>query len=478
MDHPPPSPASPGAIALQLTYVLALVLANGFFVAAEFALVSVRQTRIEQLAAEGNTSAELVKRALHEMDRHIAAAQVGITVVSLLLGSYGEKVLEPLLYRFAAFVGMPPVLFGITRVTVAFILAYLVMTALHVIIGEQLPKTAAIQKADSAALLIVRPMTWFTLLCTPLVWILTISVNFLLKLTGLEAGAGHAQVHSPEELDLLFRQSHEGGELNKTEFEILHRVVRFSDTSAREVMVPRVEMDALPIEVSRRALLDYMHGQPHTRVPVYHGSLDDVVGIAHLKDLVRFEAASLNGSAADGSVDGRDGAVDVEEVVNLMEKGLVRETVRVPETITIDRLLIEFKKHRQQMAIVIDEYGGTAGLVTMGDLLEQVFGDVHDEFDQPEPEIFTRADGRVQILGRVLIDEVNERFGLGFRSDEVDTMGGLVFNALARRAIVGDEVNINGALLRVESVDRLRITALSMQLPAGAATDDEDRTPS
>src|SRR5687768_7505358 len=213
-------------------------------------------------------------------------------------------------------------------------------------------------------MLIVRPMMWFTWICTPLVWMLNHSVNFLLKLLGLHVAEGHAQVHSPEELDLLFAQSHDAGELTKTEFEILHRVVRFSDLTAREIMVPRVEMKALPVSMKRAELIAYINDEPHTRVAVYHGSLDEIVGIAHLKDLLKLAGLT---TPPEGEV-----------ALNLMP--IVRDAPRVPETITIDRLLVDFKKRRQQMAIVIDEFGGTSGIVTMGDLLEQAFGDVHDEF--------------------------------------------------------------------------------------------------
>jgi CBS domain containing-hemolysin-like protein len=486
MHHPELPPLT--TILWQLAAVFALVIANGFFVAVEFAMVSVRRTRIDQLAAEGNSSAITVQRALKELNRHIAAAQVGITVVSLLLGSTGEKVLEPLL--LAGFAWMPEHFLGLTRATLALVFAYLIMTSMHVIIGEQLPKTAAIQKADTAALLIVRPMTWITWICTPLVWILNVSVNFLLVRLGLHAGEGHEQqVHSPEELDLLFTQAHEGGQLTTTERDILHRVVKFSDLTAREVMVPRVEVEGIPVEMPRRDLTALIHGQPHTRMPVYHGSLDDVVGIAHLKDLVRFEVEldqpALNVSAPTNSVadsaaqpvganGGRHSIAPPhspanpakEHTVNLMS--VVREVPRVPETITIDRMLLTFKKRRQQMAIVIDEYGGTAGIITMGDLLDQIFGDVHDEFDQPEPEILPRADGRVQIAGSVRIDEINERFSTGFRSDQADTMAGLVLDELGRPAVVGDEVEINGVSLRVETVERLRITTLSLLLPSAS----------
>ena len=458
MPHETPS-LQFGTVAMQLGLVAFLVLLNGFFVAAEFALVSVRKTRIDQLAAEGNQLAGAVQRALHDLDRQIGAAQVGITIVSLILGSTGEKIFEPLFAHMFSTMGMPAALLGVTRVGIALVLAYLVMTTLHVVIGEQLPKMFAIQRAEISALWIVRPMMWFTWMCSPLVWFLTGSVNFFLRRLGLSAGEGHAQVHSPQELDLLFTQSHEGGQLSQTEREILHRVVKFSDLSAREVMVPRMEMKTIPVEMSAQAFVEWLHSRPNSRTPVFRDSPDEIVGVAHLKDLVPFEA----GLRGEGSTLFGEAQAENLQSINLMPA--LREALRVPETITIDKLLVEFQKSRQQMAIVIDEYGGTSGLITMGDLLEQVVGDVHDEFDQPEPEIVEKSERVMEVSGRLLIDEFNERFAVGFRSDDADTMAGLVLNALGRPAEIGDEIVVHHVLLRVVELDRLRIAKLLVTLP-------------
>ena len=363
--------------------------------------------------------------------------------------------LEPLLLM----AGLPKEGTALTSSAIALGLAYFIMTALHVIIGELMPKSIALQQPNTVALLIGRPMTLAAKLFTPLIWMLNGTGMFLLRRLGLHAVEGHAQVHSPEELDLLFAQSHDAGELTKTEFEILHRVVRFSDLTAREVMVPRVEMVALPVTMTRAQLQAYLQGEPHTRVPVYRNTTDDILGIAHLKDLVKLMAPT-------------DG--DRDETINLMK--VVREAMRVPETITIDRLLVEFKLKRQQMAVVIDEYGGTSGIVTMGDLLQQAFGDVHDEFDRPEAEIQTLSDGSVRLNGRVRIEEVNEKFGTGFPTEEADTIAGLVMDALGRVAAPGDEVTVCGVRLRVENVERQRILSLMIWPPENksAATQSAD----
>lgn len=466
-----------GSIALDLTIVLILVLANAFFVASEFALVSVRKTRIDQLAAEGSRAATVVQRAVRDLDRYIAATQVGITIASLLLGGLGEESLEPLLTPLFAW--MPEEWRGITRTALVAGFAYFIMTALHVIIGELMPKSIALQRAEGTALSIGRPMAFFAAVFSPLIWLLNGIGNFLLRLLGFHAAEGHSQVHSPEELDMIFTESHKGGEINQTEFEILHRVVRFSDTTARAIMVPRLEMEALPATITRGALNDFLERRPHTRVPIYRDSLDDIVGIVNSKDLEHLNnhelSQELEQLKKETSIkpNGKHFPLDVssmdEKTLDLAP--LAINAAVVPETIRIDQLLSEFKKYRQQMAIVIDEYGGTVGLVTVTDLLEQVFGDMPDEEDESEPDIQQQPDGSIRLAGGVSIDEVNELFGLGFPSQDAVTMAGLVLDVLDRIASVGDEVEINGSRIRVEKVDRFRILSLSLFIPPEKAAD-------
>lgn len=452
---------------IDLLIVVALVLANAFFVASEFALVSVRKTRIDQLAAEGNGAAVVVQGAVRDLDRYIAATQVGITLASLLLGGLGEKALEPILS--IPFMWLPTEWVGITRAGLVAGFSYFVMTALHVIIGELMPKSIALQKPEVTALWIGRPMFFFALIFTPLTWLLNGIGNFLLRLIGFHPAEGHSQVHSPEELDMLFTESHKGGEINVTEFEILHRVVRFSDTTARAVMVPRLEMQALPVEITRKALTDFLQVRPHTRIPVYRDRLDDIIGIVNSKDLEHLNYRELTQEleqlrASISHPNNGQSISNDEKILNLQP--LLMTAAFVPETTRIDNLLTKFKQYRQQIVIVIDEYGGVAGLVTLADLLEQVFGDLPDQDDKTEPEILHLPDGRIQLAGRASIDNVNELFGVGFPSDDADTMAGLVLNALDRTASVGDEVEVNGLHIRVEKIDRLRIVTLTMTFPA------------
>lgn len=471
MEHPPSS--FTGSTPLDLAIVFLLVLANSFFVASEFALVSVRKTRIDQLAAEGNRTATVVQRAVRDLDRFIAATQVGITLASLLLGGIGERSLEPILSFLFGWV--PEEWQGLTRGALVAGSAYFIMTALHVIIGELMPKSIALQRAEATALWIGRPMSFFAAIFSPLIWMLNGVGNFLLRLLGFHAAEGHAQVHSPEELDMIFTESHKGGEINQTEFEILHRVVRFSDTNVRAVMVPRLEMQALPVRITRKELADFLQSRPHTRIPVYQDSLDEIVGVVNSKDLEHLYSRELSQalkqlqSLASAKSNGqrlKESSQETDADAKILDlTPLVVDAAFVPETIRIDRLLTELKKRRQQIAIIVNEYGVTSGLVTLADLLEQVFGDLPDETPETEPEILQRPDGSIRLAGGVSIDEVNELFGLGFPSEEAVTMAGLVINALGRTASVGDEVEIHGLRLRVDNVDRFRISTLSLFIP-------------
>mgnify|MGYP003574969407 CR=1 FL=1 len=476
MEHPPSS--FTGSTVLDLTIVFLLVLANAFFVASEFALVSVRKTRIDQLAAEGNRTAGVVQRAVRDLDRYIAATQVGITLASLLLGGIGERSLEPILSFVFGWV--PEEWQGLTRGALVAGSAYFIMTALHVIIGELMPKSIALQKAEVTALWIGRPMSFFAVIFSPLIWLLNGIGNYLLRLLGFHAAEGHAQVHSPEELDMIFTESHKGGEINQTEFEILHRVVRFSDTNVRAVMVPRLEMQALPVRITRKELADFLQSRPHTRLPVYQDSLDEIVGVVNSKDLEHLYNRELAQELKQWKAVVKNNGQRVREATQEADTDakildltpLVVEAAFVRETIRIDRLLTELKKRRQQIAIIVSEYGVTSGLITLADLLEQVFGDLPDEAAETEPEIQQLPDGSIRLAGGVSIDEVNEQFGLGFPSDEAVTMAGLVINALGRTATMGDEVEIHGLRLRVDSVDRFRISVLSLFIPQDNAPAD------
>jgi CBS domain containing-hemolysin-like protein len=424
---------------LRLVAVAALVLANGFFVAAEFSLVSVRRTRIEELVQQGKASANAVKRALEDPDRFIAATQLGITIASLGLGWLGEPALshliDPLLVR------LPESWVGAASHSISAALAFAVITFLHVVIGELMPKSIALQRPEATALVVAQPTLLTELFFKPAIWALNGTGNFLLRLIGMRAASGHEMVHSVEELKMLVEASEEGGILEDTERDMLHAVFDFGDLTVREIMVPRTEMLAVNADAPLEELIQLAARHSRSKFPIYEGDLDHILGIAHVKDLVR---------------------VQHDERQAATVRGLVREALFVPENIRLDTLLREFRLKRQHLAIALDEYGGTAGLVTLDDLVEQIMGEVQDPFEKSTPEIQRLPDGSALVDGLTLIETVNEHLGLRLQDEYYDTIAGYVLGRLGRVAKVGDSLEVDGLRLKVEALDGLRIARLSL----------------
>ena len=431
----------------QLFFVALLIAANGFFVAAEFALVTVRRTRVEQLVSEGSRAARSVKTALDNIDRYIAAAQLGITMASLALGWVAEPALAHLVEPL--FFWLPGVLPQLSAHAAAITIAFALITLLHIILGEQVPKMAALQRAEAAALLVARPLGFFLWLFGPFIQLLSWITSWLIRALGLQPTSVHELAHSEEELQMLVKASHESGILQESEEEMLYKVFAFADKEAHQVMVPRTEIVAVPAEMTLREFVDFIAEEHlHTRFPVYEGTPDSIVGIVHLKDGIV--------AAATGELD--------QQVRSVMRPVLV-----VPETIHIDELLKQLRRRRMHMAVLVDEYGGTAGLATMEDLLEEIVGEIRDEFDEEEPGLADRHDGTWSVDGMMSIDEFNARFGQGIQDENYDTIAGYVLGQLGRVAEVGDEVSIDGLVLRVEEMDGLRIASLRV-MPAPGTT--------
>lgn len=409
----------------KLVAVALLVLANGFFVATEFALVSLRRSRIEEMEAAGEAIGKVLKQATHDLDRYIAGTQVGITLASLALGWIGEPalahLLEPLL-------GSGP---GAHAVAVA--IAFAVITFLHVVIGELIPKSLALQRTEATARIVARPMKYILIPFQPLIWVLNGTGNWILRRMGLEPAAEHHLVHSVSELEILVRQSHKAGVLDELEEGILRRAFNFSEKTAVEAMVPRVEMCALdinkPLDELCRAAVD----AHHARFPVYEGSLDNIIGVLYLKDLFR---AKL------------EGITDLQP--------LLRPALFLPMSLHLDKVLVGVRAEQTQMAILIDEFGGTAGLLTMEDIVEEVFGEL-DPLDEP---IRRTKEGALVVDASTGLDELNERLGWELDDDVNDTVGGYVMHHLGRVAKVGDEVPTPHGKLRVEEVEGYRIQLL------------------
>lgn len=412
----------------RLAAVMALVFANGFFVAAEFAIIAVRKTRIDQLIAEGNKRAPAVRRAVTDPDSYIAATQLGITMASLGLGWIGEPALASLVEPAVGF--LPTGIAEATAHSISVAIAFAIVTALHITLGELAPKTIALERAEATALLVVRPTELFMRGFWPFIRLLNGIGQAIVGAMGLRGSGGHAMVHSEEELKMLVTASQEAGVLEEEEEQMLHRVFDFADLTAGQVMVPRTEMMAVEAEVTGDALLQAISKAGFPTLPVYRNDLDNVVGILHAIDVVKAIAA---------------GGKDVSAAM------LARETLNVPETMAADDLLASLRQRGVREAIVIDEYGGTAGLVTFEWLMERIVGAAGTGRTTVHP------DGSADVDGLTLVTDVNEQFGLKIDEDTYTTLGGYVMGRVGRRPRVGDTIEVEGRRMRVTVLDGLRV---------------------
>jgi len=413
----------------ELLAVAALILLNAFFVAAEYGLVTARRTRIVELEHEGDRRARTVLQTVSDPPRFIAAMQLGVTLTSLAIGALGEHTLTR---------AFDPVM--ATALAVA--LAYLLLTFFHVVIGELVPKGVALGHSEGTALVVAAPVRAFFTLAWPLIWILQRSTEVVLRLLGLDPPGAETEVHSEAELKMLLNVSTEHGEIEEDEQEMLYKVFDFADKEASDVMVPRPEVVALSIDLPPEECLAAVMESPYTRYPVYRGSLDDIVGILHVRDL--FQALVDRGMAQ----------VEVEQ--------LVRAAHVVPETKDLAALLTEFRRTNQHMAVVVDEYGGVEGIVTLEDLLEEIVGEIEDEFDLPDESVEQVDEDTIRIDGTFPIDDFNEQFRTELPVEDYHTIAGFVFGQLGRAPQAGDEVSHDGLVFRVEEVEGPRIDKLAV----------------
>jgi putative hemolysin len=417
---------------LELIALAGLIVLNGFFVAAEYGLVTVRRTRMHELSHAGSRTARQVLQITSEPPQFIAAMQLGVTITSLAIGALGE----PLLAH-----AFDPVM--ATFLSVVF--ALLIITFLHVVIGELVPKGIALGYSERVALAVATPVRIFFWLLRPLIWLLRYSTEFVLRTIGLEAPGAAGTVHSEAELRMLLSESTEHGEIEEGEQEMLYKVFDFADKEVSDVMVPRPEVVALSIELPPEEALQAVLVSPYTRYPVYRGSLDLIVGTIHVRDLI--SAMHDRGMAA----------VDIESIL--------RAPYFVPETKDLAALLTEFRRTNQHMAIVTDEYGGMEGIVTLEDLLEEIVGEIEDEFDLPDESVERIDEHTIRVDGTFPIDDFNEQFDCQLPQDDYHTMAGFVYGALGRAAAPGDEVEYHGMNLRVDEVDGSRINRLTVRFP-------------
>jgi CBS domain containing-hemolysin-like protein len=428
---------SSGDIVWRLIAVIALVFANGFFVAAEFAIVTVRKTRIDQMIAEGNWRAEAVRRAVTDPDSYIAATQLGITMASIGLGWIGEPALASIVEPSLAI--MPDLLAATTAHTIAVAISFAIITALHIVLGELAPKTIALERSESTALWVVKPTEIFMTAFWPFIRLLNGTGRAVVNMLGLRSRGGHAMVHSEEELKMLVTASQEAGVLEEAEEQMLHRVFAFADLTAGQVMVPRTELVAVEADTPSDAALTQVTQSGGHRLLVFRSNLDNVVGILYIQDVVRALASGAQVAPA----------------------ALAREALTVPETLAADDLLAAMRRKGVQEAVVIDEYGGTAGLVTFESLMERIVGDA----GAPGGRISIRPDGSADIDGLSLVTDVNEQFDLEIDEEVFTTVGGYVLGRLGRRARVGDTIEVGGRQMRVEAVDALRVANVWLSTP-------------
>ena len=417
----------------RILVVLALVLLNAIFVAAEYALVTARRARLEERAADGNRAARTALETMDEPVRFISTVQVGITVVGIALGSIGE----PLISRYFDFLPRG----------VAFVISFAVLTYLSVVLGELVPKAVALQRAEMLAVALAVPIDVLSRVFSPVVWVLQHSANGVLRLLGVKPAPAGMIAFTRDDIRHSVAAAEDVGEIETAEEEMLYKVFDFAQKEAADVMVPRPDVVALPIELGPEEALRLVLDSPYTRYPVYRESLDDVLGILHIRALV----AALN--------DHTLAEVAIEE--------LLRPAYVVPETKDLGALLAEFRKTNQHMAVVVDEYGAMAGIVTLEDVLEEIVGDIEDEFDLPDESVERVSETTIRIDGSFTIDDFNEQFGTELETDDFHTVAGYVFGHLGRAAQVGDEVSEGTLAFRVLETSGTRIQRLEVEfLPA------------
>jgi magnesium and cobalt exporter, CNNM family len=434
----------------RLAGLAALVCANGLFVAAEFSIVTVRKTRVDQLIAEGHRGARAVRRAVTAPDRYIAATQLGITMASLGLGWLAEPALAAVFEPALTF--LPAHLAQATAHSIAVAIAFAIITAAEIVFGELTPKWIALERPEATAIWLVKPLEIFMRAMSPFIRVVHGTAQGVIRMLGFSGADHRAMVHSEEELKMLVTASQEAGVLEEQEEQMLHRVFGFADLTAGQVMIPRTELVAVAAETPLRELVTQIAQGRHSRLPVYRGDLDDVVGMLHVTDVMK-ALASSNEAATAGS--------------------LVREVLTVPETLAADDLLAEMRRRRAREAVVIDEYGGTAGLVTFESLMERIVGEVPGEASA-QSRVTARPDGSCEVDGLALVADVNAQFALRIDEATYTTIGGYVLGRLGRRARVGDTIEMEGRRIRVEALDGLRVAKVWISKAAKKSTSAEN----
>jgi CBS domain containing-hemolysin-like protein len=478
----------PISTVLGLIAVVILVLANGFFVATEFALVSVRRTRIQHLVSEGNQRAASVMDRITHLDTYIAATQLGITISSLALGWIGEPVVAVIIENFVRY--LPIEIGSTTTHVISFAIAFSIVTALHIVIGELAPKSLALQRPEATSLFVSPWIHGFLIIFRPVIYGLNWVGNWVVRLFGIEPAGGHDVVQSTEELLLSIEASRAAGLVNQTSHDLVGRAFSFNDLQARHVMVPRTEVVAISIDATLDNVMQVASDTSHTRLPIYKDDNDHMVGIIKVKRLMPLFMAQVEAEAIARTArvvigdNGQDpiisSAREAQEIAHKRVetfniRDYMAEPMLVPETLAASKVLTRMREDQIQMAIVIDEYGGTAGIVTLQDIVTHLVGRVEDYEDEADPNGHT-ADGILHVDGLTGLVELREHYHIDLINEDydVETLGGYVFFVLGRPAIVGDEVVApRGQRLVVEDLDGLRISRIQI-IPVDYVKSDEE----
>ncbi len=403
-------------------------------------MVKARSSRIDALALEGNFMAKIAQRIMGNMNAYLSACQLGITLASLALGWLGEptiaRILEPVLHDF-----LPESIISI----IAFVIGFTIVTSFHITIGEQVPKTYAIRKSEQVTLWSAIPLYMFFKLFYPFIWVLNGASNWMLRKSGVEPEAEHDAVHTEEEIRILVKESHKSGYIDNTELALVDNVFEFSETVAREIMIPRTELACLYADKSFEENMEIATAELRTRYPLCDPDKDNIIGFVHIKDLLRC----------------KDGLDDIRTIV--------RPLINIPESMSISTLLKMMQKKRTEIALLIDEYGGTSGLVTMEDILEELVGEIHDEFDEDRPAIEKKNETMYSVDGLLHIEEFCDYFGVEIETEDYDTIGGWVYSQVEIPPKKNQKIQYDGYELIVDEVDHMRVARLMVRKLAGDA---------
>lgn len=426
----------PFPLSVDLVLIFALVFLNGFFVAAEFAMVKARGSRIDSLVQEGHKKAKVASHLMDHLDAYLSACQLGITLTSLGLGWIGEPAIARMLAPLFETMSLNENLVH----PISFIIGFSLITMLHVVLGQLAPKSVAIRKAEMVTLWTATPLIYFRKAMSPFIWVLNGLAGMLLKPFGIDNSEVSSSAHTEEEIRILVKESHKSGLIDKTELTLMDNIFDFAETNAREIMIPRTEMSCLYGNLSFEENKTIALREMHTRYPVCEKDKDNIIGFVHIKDLLKVPDNSI---------------LDIRD--------LMRPMTTVPESMPISTLLKLMQKRKSQIAILIDEYGGTSGLVTLEDIMEEIVGEIQDEFDEERPDVEQRDDSTYSINGMMLIEEVNSFFGLDISTDDYDTIGGWIYSQIENppkknQFVISEE----GFRFTIEETDYLRISRIAV----------------